>query len=388
MLHSDVLVKKMSRRVALLSIAGTAGLVVAGCGSTVAGASGNDTSVAASTPTATTAAATPTPAPSPASTPTSVSTAEPGTTLFTYKGHTSTVETVTWSPDSQMVASIEQTGSLHVWEATTGKLKFVCHAIPGNKALSWSMNGKYIAAATGAGVSVWDASNGSLITNYNVGAITLAFSPDSERIATSSSDKTVQIWQTTTGAHLLTYNGHNTANGVPVHSLSWSPDSKQIVSASNSLGGFIPNMMASVKVWDTTTGSDILVYSTTHESNAVAWSPDGSRIASEEYVNGVETIQIWAAENGRGLALNQAKDDDVLKISWSPNSKYVALALGSYQSLMPGSRIAVHSAGGDSYQLDYKGHQPNVLDVAWSPDGSRIAYCSNDQTVQIWQAPS
>lgn len=371
MLHSDVLVKKMSRRVALLSIAGTAGLVVAGCGSTVAGASGNDTSVAASTPT-----------------PTSISTAEPGTTLFTYKGHTSTVETVAWSPDSQMVASVEQTGALHVWEAITGKLKFVCHALPSIKALSWSMNGKYIAATTGAGVSIWDASNGSLITNYNVGAITLTFSPDSEHIAASASDKTVQIWQISTGTRLLTYNGHNTANGVPVHSLSWSPDSKQIVSASNSQGGFVPNMMASVRVWDTTTGSDILVYSTIHESSAVAWSPDGSRIASEEYLNGVETVQIWAAENGRGRALNQNKDDDVLKISWSPNSKYVALALGSYQSLMPGSRIAVHSAGGDSYQLDYKGHQPNVLDVAWSPDGSRIASCSNDQTVQIWQAPS
>ncbi|WP_126550225.1 WD40 repeat domain-containing protein [Dictyobacter kobayashii] len=241
----DFAIKKMSRRIALLSIASTAGLIMVGCSNTAEGVTGT-TPVAASNP-----AATPNPGSTPSPTPVPV--AQPGTTLLTYKGHTSSVVAAGWSPDSKLIASTEQNGVVHVWEAATGKLKFVCkNPLVGNIGLSWS--------------------------------------------------------------------------------------------------------------------------------------PDGSRIASEEFLNGVETVQIWAAENGRGLALN-INSDTVEKVAWSPSSKYVALCIGSYQALMPTSRVEVRSAGGDSYKLTYKGHQPNVRDVAWSPDGSRIVSCSDDQTVQIWQAP-
>ncbi len=34
----------------------------------------------------------------------------------------------------------------------------------------------------------------------------------------------------------------------------------------------------------------------------------------------------------------------------------------------------------------YKGHSDWVSAVAWSPDGQRIASCSVDQTVQVWNA--
>jgi eukaryotic-like serine/threonine-protein kinase len=36
--------------------------------------------------------------------------------------------------------------------------------------------------------------------------------------------------------------------------------------------------------------------------------------------------------------------------------------------------------------LTYRGHQSEVLTVAWSPDGTRIASGSGDNTVGVWQA--
>jgi eukaryotic-like serine/threonine-protein kinase len=35
----------------------------------------------------------------------------------------------------------------------------------------------------------------------------------------------------------------------------------------------------------------------------------------------------------------------------------------------------------------YKGHTDVVETVAWSPDGTLIASCSDDQTAQVWRAP-
>jgi hypothetical protein len=66
---------------------------------------------------------------------------------------------------------------------------------------------------------------------------------------------------------------------------------------------------------------------------AVAWSPNGSRIASGSNDN---TVQVWSAADG-------------------------------------------------STPYTYQGHIGSVDAVAWSPDGSRIASGSDDSTVQMWQ---
>ena len=364
MMQSKNTVNSMSRRAAMLSIAGTAGILMTGYGNAAAYIGGTSRSFLSATP---------------------------GTTLVTYRGHAATVISVVWSPDSQLVASSDQNGSIQVWNAATGKRKFVCKNSPsGQTLLSWSSNGQYIAGANGGSVFVWNATHGSLMTHYtaqSAGITALAFSPDSQRIATSSYDRTVQIWQATTGALLLTYNGQNVASGAPVVSLSWSPDGTQIVSSSSLRGGS-GEVTNSVKIWDTTTGNDVFVYDATNSSNVVAWAPSGSLIASEKYVASDDTVQLWSPTNGQGSSLS-INDPyvGVQKISWSPSSKYVALALGSYQALVPTSRVEVRSATGTSFMLDYTGHQPNVRDVAWSPDGTRIASSSDDKTVQIWQAP-
>ncbi|GCE26435.1 hypothetical protein KDA_19190 [Dictyobacter alpinus] len=370
MLNSEKAVNRMSRRAAMLTIAGvagTAGLLLFGYDKNSASASGG-------------------PPPTPI-----VPTPTPNLTLLTYRGHTSGIVSVVWSPGSQRVASSDQNGSIQVWNASTGKLNFVCANAPaGPTRLAWSANGKYIAGANGSNVYIWNGNTGALLKHFKVqstGVTSLAFSPGGQRIATGSYDRTVQIWQVTTGAHLLTYNGHNVAGGAPVVSLSWSPNGTQIVSSSSLLGGS-GESSTSVKVWNTTTGKDVFVYDASHPSNAVAWSPSGSLIASEKYVNGSETIQLWSPKNSSGYGLIISDPLSVQKIAWAPSSQYVAFVLSSYQGVDPRSRVEILSAAGKSFMLDYTGHQPNVRDVAWSPDGSRLASGADDKTVQIWQAPT
>ena len=65
----------------------------------------------------------------------------------------------------------------------------------------------------------------------------MAFSPDGKRLASSSTDRTVKVWDSTTGQETLTLKGHTDA----VISVAFSVDGKRLASASDD---------GTVKLWD------------------------------------------------------------------------------------------------------------------------------------------
>ncbi|MFN6472111.1 MAG: caspase family protein, partial [Nostoc sp. SerVER01] len=96
----------------------------------------------------------------------------------------------------------------------------------------------------------------------------VAFSPDGKTIASASDDKTVKLWNASTGKEISTLNGHSSA----VISVAFSPDSKTIASASDD---------NSAKLWNASTGKEISTLNG-HSSAviSVAFSPDSKTIAS------------------------------------------------------------------------------------------------------------
>ena len=67
----------------------------------------------------------------------------------------------------------------------------------------------------------------------------VAFSPDGKRLASSSNDKTVKVWDATSGQEALTLKGHDHM----VTSVAFSPVGKRLASAS---------WDRTVKLWDVT----------------------------------------------------------------------------------------------------------------------------------------
>ena len=106
--------------------------------------------------------------------------------------------------------------------------------------------------------------------------------------------------------------------------------------------------------------------------NSVAWSPDGKEVATASYD---KTSRIFDVES----QIEDAKfehGDRVFSVAWSPDGKKVATA--SYDKT---SRIF----DVESQREDAKfAHGDWVISVAWSPDGKKVATASKDKTCRIW----
>ena len=208
-----------------------------------------------------------------------------GTTV--YKGHSSFVNSVAWSPDGKYIASGSGDRTVQVWEAATGNriIDYTGHS-GFVTSVAWSPAGKYIVSGDGLHtVQVWEALTGNTILVYKgqlYGVNSVAWSPDSTKVVSGSGD--AQVWVALTGNKVLTYTGYT---GGMVSSVVWSPDGKYIAS------GDTGSNDTTVQVWDAATGSIKLVYKGHSKFvNSVAWSPDGKHIASG---SDDQTVQVWVA---------------------------------------------------------------------------------------------
>ena len=189
------------------------------------------------------------------------------------------------------------------------------------------------------------------------------WSPDGQSFAYPLANGDVNVYklpQKTT----ITLRGHT----APVNIVAWSPDGTRIASGSAD---------STVQVWDATDGSHVVTYREhTNEVWSIAWSPDGTRITSK---SSDKTMRVWDTIS----KATYFKMDDVQKAKispvWSPNGKYVATA-GTDNT------VRVTECETDR-KFTYHGHTAPVNDLAWSPDGTRIVSVSDDATVRVWQVP-
>ncbi len=251
--------------------------------------------------------------------------------------------------------------------------------------VAWSPDSTKVASGGSDGTAqVWEGTTGAHPLIYrghrtNVNALAWAPPSNNQRIASASGNSffggehVVQVWVALTGEHLLTYSGHTQ----PVLSVAWSPDGRQAVSGSAD---------KTAQVWDATNGVLILTYGKhTDLVSAVAWSPDGQAIAS---ASNDKTAQVWDAQTTRPRFTLQ-HTSTVNAVAWSPDGKRLASASGNL-FLGGEHNVRVWDATTGRPLLTYEGHLAPVSAIAWSPDGKYIASAASalEKTVHIWDASS
>lgn len=215
--------------------------------------------------------------------------------------------------------------------------------------------------------------------------------------------------QTGIGSTVYTYNDtaySSAASDNGINSVSWSPDGKRIASTSTT-----------VQVWDATTGKHLLVHKPLEVANLFVsrWSPDGKRIATS-----VPFAETWNATTGKTLAscnygnqqamIATGRSTSTASISqgyqvpqmqllssqmllnplsagplpgmlaWSPDGRYIAIP---YQNTI-NPMIVVWDASTCKLVTTFQGQSDISFDVEWSPDGKYIASASADKTVRVW----
>jgi WD40 repeat protein/serine/threonine protein kinase len=241
------------------------------------------------------------------------------------------------------------------------------HAGPVN-AVAWSPDGQRIASGSAdRSVQVWNARDGrhGFTCKGHAGSVkAVAWSPDGQRIASGSADRSAQVWNARDGRHGFTYKGHSDV----VSSVAWSPQGKWIASGSYD---------NTVQVWNSNDGSHFFTYRGHLDGVlSVAWSPDGQRIASGS-ADG--SVQVWNVSDGYLDNSYGIHSSGVSAVAWSPDGQHIAS--GSYDNT-----VQVWNASDGGHTFIYQRHSTAVLSVTWSPDGKWIASGSGDNTVQVWNA--
>ncbi|KAJ6144961.1 hypothetical protein N7470_008856 [Penicillium chermesinum] len=327
--------------------------------------------------------------------------------LQTLEGHSYEIRSIAWSPDGSRLASGSADKTVRIWDPATGQSVSILEGhTDWVNSIAWSPDGSRLVSGSGdKTVRIWDPATGQSVSTLNCysrsafsAVYSIAWSPDGSRLASGSGDnivqiwdlatgqsmsileghtkwvntiawvgdKTVRIWDPATGQSVSTLNGHSRSAFSAVYSIAWSPDGSRLASGSGD------NI---VRIWDPATGQNMsILEGHTYSVYSIAWSPDGSRL-----VSGSEdkTVRIWDPATGQSVSILEGHTDWVNSIFWSPDGS--RLASGSEDKTV---RIWDPATGQSMSTLE--GHSLEIRSITWSPDGSRLASGSEDKTVRIW----
>ena len=153
---------------------------------------------------------------------------------------------VVFSPDGRWVAATaSNVYFVRIWDVATGKELHTLQTDEGCSGLAVSPDGSSLAAGDGINIRVWDTQGmeRAVLHGHTGFVLKVVFSPDGRRLASTSEDRTLKIWDWPSGQEIIILRGHTDI----VSALAFSPDGKRIASAGQD---------GTIKIWDAERGAE------------------------------------------------------------------------------------------------------------------------------------
>lgn len=210
-------------------------------------------------------------------------------------------------------------GNVDIWRVSTWEA--LGPVLGGRQAVSqvaFSPDGKSLAAAFTSPASedsrvvFWDTTRWEISRTLTTGNLQrIAFSPDSKLLAVSPNRYAVEIFRLIDQQLLLSLDTSFTG---AVNSMAFSPDGSTLATG---------HYDGEIRLWNAQTGELRQVLATQGVVESLAFSPDGSLLASGEGT-GSNQVRLWDIEVGQLVRILESHEHPLVSLAFSPDGRLLA----------------------------------------------------------------